>query len=123
MIHQKDKGAQLILVVAICLLLSAALPIWFKWLFVAESGNFSTSTTGVVLLTIGILLRWRLAWAILLALTVLYLCVDGIAFSHSPHKIGFLLIAPLHLLAFLLLGFSREVRHYVEKPATSKPVA
>jgi hypothetical protein len=42
-----------------------------------------------------------------------------VAFTLSPHKIGFLLIAPLHLLAFGLLTFSREVRQYVEKPATT----
>jgi hypothetical protein len=117
--YQKDKGAQLIFVIAICLLASAALPIYFKTLFVAESGKFSTSITGIVLLTMGILRRWRLAWAILLGLTVLYVCMDVVAFTLSPDKIGFLLIAPLHLLAFGLLAFSRAVRQYVEKPATT----
>jgi hypothetical protein len=116
---EKDKGAQLIIVIAICLLASAALPMWFKELFVEPSGNFSTSTIGVVILILGMLRRWRPAWAILLALTILYLCVDVVAFTLSPDKIGFLLIAPLHLIAFALLGFSREVRRYVEKQSAT----
>ncbi|TGE07681.1 hypothetical protein [Hymenobacter fodinae] len=116
---QKDKGAQLIFVIAICLVASAPLPMWFKGLFVEDSGNFSIGVTGVVLLTMGMLRRWRPARSILLGLTILYLCVDVVAFTLSPDKVGFLLIGPLHLLALCLLAFSRDVRQYVEEPATT----
>ncbi|SNC68321.1 hypothetical protein SAMN06265337_2256 [Hymenobacter gelipurpurascens] len=120
---QKDQGAQQVVIICICLLLSAALPLWGEGLFVDKTGNFSTSPALTVGLLMALLLRWRPARTILFILTILYLCVDYFAFSHAPDKIGFLLVAPLHLTAFLLLGFSRSVQQHFLRPASQEQVA
>ena len=113
-----SKGFRLLVLVAVCMLLSSWLPAHFKLWFVSETGHVSHGQTLNVLMILLLFGRWR--HAITLALFVNGLqCVIGVLVLYLNWKnggplLGYGLMALLHFVVLKVLNDSRAVREFME---------
>jgi hypothetical protein len=116
-VHRFPAQVHLALV-AICLLLAAYLPTWYKLWFVAESGHYGGGTFWVWLLLLGVYRRWRPARAITYAYVLLQLLVAScILFYNSTTggpTLGFALSNGFNLIGLLVLYYSSAIRRYLD---------
>ena len=117
------KGFWLLILVAVCLLLTAWLPAHHKLLFVSETGHVGHGQTLNVVL-IGLLFaRWRPARTLTLLLSgcqfVFALLImawawkTGAQYAPAPY-LGYTLVALLHLVVLKVLNDSKSVREFLE---------
>lgn len=119
------KTAELHLyLIAGCLFVADFLPRWHKLWFVAESGNFSTSALVSLVLLIGLFMRWRNVFTLMLGWLVLRLCFSTTVLYYNIADdgpiLGHLLLNTLNLAALGILCCSSDIRSYLnDKPASA----
>lgn len=117
------KAWCLLAVISVCVLVADRLPEWHKLWFVAESGQYHTSSGITVLLLAGMFLRWRPALGLMVVWQLLHCVFIYLALFHGfptgDHTPGYSVLAFLRLTALGIIFLSAEVNRYVRYKSTN----
>jgi hypothetical protein len=122
-VNINSKGFRLLVLVAICMLLSSWLPAHHKLWFVSETGNVGHGQSWNVLMILLLFARWKHARTLALFVNGLQFLFGALilftAWKWGSPVLGYSLTTALHLVALKVLNDSKSVREFLEeKPVT-----
>ncbi|MCI1189454.1 hypothetical protein MON38_18685 [Hymenobacter sp. DH14] len=125
-----NKGFWLLVLAAICLLLTSWLPAHHKLWFVSETGNVGHNQTFNLVLVILLFAKWQPVRKLIMLLSGLQLLASvfivwwswkmGEQYASAPY-LGYSLTTVLHLVVLKVLNDSAAVREFLEVGAGPAP--
>ncbi|GAB3580267.1 hypothetical protein [Hymenobacter daeguensis] len=113
-----SQGFRLLLLVSVCMLLSAWLPAHFKLWFVSETGHVGHGQTLNLLMILLLFGRWRHAITLALFVNGLQFIFGAIilftAWKWGSPILGYSLTTLLHFVVLKVLNDSRAVRAFMQ---------
>jgi hypothetical protein len=123
-VNINSKGFRLLVLVAICMLLSSWLPAHYKLWFVSETGHVGHGQTLNLLMILLLFGRWKHARGLALFVNGLQF-IFGVIILFTAWKwgspiLGYSLTTPLHFVVLKVLNDSRAVRAFLEDKQSAR---